>query len=174
MIARESLIEIGRFAKPHGINGELTATIDYEGLETTELKCIFCEIDGIPVPFFVESERQKGVSVLLTIDGISDERQASMLSLKTIYALRDDHEIIDDDATGGWYAESLKGFTVKDNDETIGEIVDIDTSTINYLFIVERPDGSTVRIPIADEFIVAVDEKSRVLEMELPEGLLDL
>ena len=82
MIARESLIEIGRFAKPHGINGELTATIDYEGLETTELKCIFCEIDGIPVPFFVESERQKGVSVLLTIDGISDERQASMLSLK--------------------------------------------------------------------------------------------
>ena len=38
MIARESLIEIGRFAKPHGINGELTATIDYEGLETTELK----------------------------------------------------------------------------------------------------------------------------------------
>ena len=118
MIARESLIEIGRFAKPHGINGELTATIDYEGLETTELKCIFCEIDGIPVPFFVESERQKGVSVLLTIDGISDERQASMLSLKTIYALRDDLEISDDDATGGWYAESLKGFTVKDNDET--------------------------------------------------------
>ena len=112
--------------------------------------------------------------MLLTIDGISDERQASMLSLKTIYALRDDLEISDDDATGGWYAESLKGFTVKDNDETIGEIVDIDTSTINYLFIVERPDGSTVRIPIADEFIVAVDEKSRVLEMELPEGLLDL
>ena len=103
MIRREDIIEIGQFAKPHGINGELTATIDYDGLDITQLKCIFCDIDGIPVPFFVESERPKGSSVLLTIEGITDERQAAMLSLKPIFALRDELDIEEDDATDGWY-----------------------------------------------------------------------
>lgn len=173
MITRDSLIEIGQFAKPHGINGELTATIDYEGLDTTELRCIFCDIEGIPVPFFVESERPKGSSVLLTVEGISNERQAAMLSLKPIFALREDLDI-DDNETDGWYAESLKGYTVKEDDTTIGTITDIDTSTLNYLFIVERPDGSTVRIPIADEFVTHIDEKNHTVGMTLPDGLLDL
>ena len=174
MIARDSLIEIGRFAKPHGINGELTATIDYEGLDTTALRCIFCDIDGIPVPFFVEAERPKGSSALLTIEGISDERQAAMLSLKPIFALKDDLDIDENENEDGWYAEALVGFTVKEQDMTVGKITDIDFSTLNYLFIVERPDGSTVRIPVADEFITAVAEGSHVIEMALPDGLLDL
>ena len=174
MIRREDIIEIGQFAKPHGINGELTATIDYDGLDITQLRCIFCDIDGIPVPFFVESERPKGSSVLLTIEGITDERQAAMLSLKPIFALRDELDIEEDDATDGWYAEALIGFTVTEGDSTIGKITAIDTSTINYLFLVERPDGSDVRIPVADEFVIAIDEKDRIIEMDLPAGLLEI
>lgn len=174
MIAREKLIEIGQFAKPHGINGELTASIDFESLNFTDLKCIFCDIDGIPVPFFVLSERPKGASVLLTIEGISNDRQASMLSLKPIYALRDDLDIEECSDTDCWYAESLSGYSIKEGDSYIGKITDIDDSTINYLFIVERPDGAIIRIPIANEFIISVDDRSRTIEMSLPEGLLEL
>lgn len=174
MIRREDIIEIGQFAKPHRINGELTATIDYDGLDVTQLKCIFCDMDGIPVPFFVENERPKGSSVLLTLEGISDERHAAMLSLKPIFALRDELDIEDDDTADGWYAEALIGYTVTEADSTIGKITGIDTSTINYLFLVERPDGTEVRIPVADEFIIAIDEKNRTIEMDLPAGLLDI
>ncbi len=174
MIRREDIIEIGQFAKPHGINGELTATIDYDGLDLTQLKCIFCDIDGIPVPFFVENERPKGSSLLLTLEGVSDERQAAMLSLKPIFALRDELDIEEDDAADGWYAEALIGYTMTEGDTVIGEITGIDTSTINYLFLVERPDGTEVRIPIADEFVVGISETDKTIEMDLPAGLLDI
>ena len=174
MIRREDLIEIGQFAKPHGINGELTATIDYDTLDTTQLTCIFCDIDGIPVPFFVEKERPKGASVLLTLEGISDEQKAAMLSLKPIFAMRDELDIEEDESADGWYAESLVGYTMIEADTTIGEITGIDTSTINYLFLVRRPDGSEVRVPVADEFVVAIDEENRTIEMDLPVGLLEI
>lgn len=174
MIRREDIIEIGQFAKPHGINGELTATIDYDGLDLTQLKCIFCDIDGIPVPFFVENERPKGSSLLLTLEGVSDERQAAMLSLKPIFALRDELDIEEDDAADGWYAEALIGYTMTEGDTVIGEITGIDTSTINYLFLVERPDGTEVRIPVADEFVVGISEADKTIEMDLPAGLLDI
>lgn len=173
MIRPEDLIEIGRFAKPHGINGEITATIDYDGLSVADLRCIFCDIDGIPVPFFVENERPKGSSVLLTIEGITDERKAAMLSLKPINALRDDLDI-DEADNDGWYADSFVGFNMTQAGELIGTITAIDTATANYLFIVERPDGSEVRIPVADEFVTDVNEAERNIDMDLPEGLLDL
>lgn len=176
MITVNELVEIGKFNKPHGIAGEVNATIDRD-VDVSSLKCIVLDVDGIYVPFFIESFRSKGVdSCLLTIDGICSEDDASRLSKKTIYALKKDCALPDDDGSDddGMYAEDFIGYTISDTGgNVIGKIEDVDDSTDNVLFIV-RTDEKNVYIPVADEFIVRIDSDALMVAMELPSGLIDL
>ncbi|MDE6309933.1 MAG: ribosome maturation factor RimM [Muribaculaceae bacterium] len=174
MITRQQLTEVGRTIKPHGINGEIAAAID-PILDLDTARCLVLDIDGIFVPFFVGSWRSRGSeAVLLNIDGVSDENAAKSLCGKAVYALNEDvhHDGDDDD---GFYADDLQGYTiVDDNASVIGTVVRVDTSTVNTLFEVERPDGSTVYVPVADEFILGINPQDGIIEMSLPEGLFDL
>ena len=61
-----------------------------------------------------------------------------------------------------------------DNGKDIGTITDIDDKTDNWLFIVERTDGSEVMIPAHEEFITEIQQEERIMVMDLPLGLLDL
>ena len=56
--------------------------------------------------------------------------------------------------------------------KVIGEIVDVDDSTENVLFVVEHAEGREVLIPIAEEFIDGIDHDARRIFMNLPLGLL--
>lgn len=177
MITIDQLTEIGKFNAPHGIHGEIAATIDFD-VDLAALHCIVVEMDGIFVPFFINTLRPRNhASLLLTIDGITDEKQASELTNKLIYALseefpEDEEEIIDDD---GFFAADLIGFDVKDVDEKLaGKIVDIDDSTENVLFIVDSDDDKRILIPVADEYIEAIDAANRLLTVNLPDGFLDI
>ena len=49
----------------------------------------------------------------------------------------------------------------------------MDDSTENALFVVEN-EGKTVYIPISEDFITEIDEQGKTIEMDLPEGILDL
>ncbi len=56
---------------------------------------------------------------------------------------------------------------------TVGTIEDVDLSTQNALFIVCNPEG-TVYIPISEDFIDNIDTENRVIQMTLPEGIVNL
>lgn len=173
MITHSSVTVIGSFIKPHGINGELAATVD-PGIDIAGLKCIVADIDGILVPFFIDSFRTRGSeAVLLKIDGITDENQAKLLAGKEIMAFKE--EVSDtDDLSDGFYASDLIGWHLSDGKTAIGQIVDINDSTENTLFVVRRPDGNEIFIPVADELIEDVDADRHNLVMNLPLGILDL
>ena len=68
----------------------------------------------------------------------------------------------------------FKGFRAVDKKlGEIGEITDIDESTINTLFVVEK-QGEEILIPVQEEFIAGIDHKKRTITFDLPEGLLSL
>ncbi len=176
MIKKDELIEIGVFNKPHGICGEINATIDID-IDLSDLKCIVLNIDGIFVPFFIQSVRPKGSDTfLLTIDGIDNENDALQLSRKEIYALKIDCDIVDDSENDeeGMYAEDFIGYTIIDEKNIIGKITAIEDSTENILFIVTTPNDNEIYIPVASEFITAIDTESHTLHMNLPLGLSSL
>lgn len=87
MIATDNLTAIGQFGRPHGLKGEISAQIPDTDIDPGELPCIFVELDGLYVPFFIESWRTKGTeTVLLTLDGIDSQPAASKFTNKTLYA----------------------------------------------------------------------------------------
>lgn len=176
MITRDELIAIGRYNKPHGVAGEISATIDVD-LDTLQgLSCLVTDIDGIFVPFFVNACRPKSQeTVLLTIDGIDNEKEVSRLVNHDIYALKRDYrqESLDSDADG-FPLDYFIGFELHDSDgERVGEITDVDEQTENAIFIVDR-EGAELMVPATDELIVEFDLDKKVMVMDLPQGLLDL
>lgn len=176
MILRDELIAIGRYNKPHGVAGEISATIDVDIDTLQELSCLVSDIDGIFVPFFVNSCRPKSQeTVLLTIDGISSEKEVTRLVNRDIYALKRDYrqESIDNDADG-YPLDYFIGFELQDADgNRVGEITDVDEQTENAIFIVDR-DGGEIMVPATDDLIVEFDLDKKVMVMDLPQGLLDL
>ena len=81
MITADQLIEIGRYNKAHGINGEISATFDCDTMAVGELSALVSPMDGIFVPFFVNGIRPKNNdTLLLKIDGISNETQLNASS----------------------------------------------------------------------------------------------
>ncbi len=194
MILRTELKEIGRLQKPHGINGEITASSPLDSGEFSALRCIVLEIDGIFVPFFIRSVRPKSSqTVLLTIDGVASEAEAASLCPATLFALRDDISRLEagnnngnavdgaeasaeDDEDEGFYAEDLVGYTVESDDGLLhGEIIELDDSTDNYLFIVRDRQGRRLMLPVADgSMIEEIDQERHHLLLSLPQGLLDI
>lgn len=56
----------------------------------------------------------------------------------------------------------------------LGKVTDVDMSTVNTLFVVERPDGEELLVPAQEEFIKGIDQERKLIVVDLPEGLLNL
>ncbi len=177
MITRGQLVEIGRYCKPHGVKGEISASIDcdFEALE--HLSCIISDVDAIFVPFFMEGLRQKSITtVLLTLDGIDSEQDASLLVNKEIYALKSEFEPLSKEMSPEEFPVNyFVGFQVYHHGEAIGTVVDVDASTANVLFKVARASGGgDLLLPAAPELINDVETEERKIHMSLPEDLFAL
>ena len=176
MITRDQIVEIGHYNKPHGVSGEISASIDIDIDLLPSFECLVADIDGIFVPFFVNSIRSKSTSTaLLTIDGINSEKDASVLVNHTIYVMKDVYERMAEEADCDEYPlDYFIGFRVLNGDTEVGEVSDINDATENVLFVVTRPDGSQVQLPAVDDLIVEINDDKQILVMDLPEGILDL
>lgn len=179
MIFREDLIEIGAYNKPHGINGEISATFDYDIDIISSYNCFISEINGIFVPFFAENIRPKSnETVLLKIEGIDDEKSVKLLVNHKIYAMKTsfkDARNKFDENSDEISIDYFIGFNIYSNEnEVVGKIIDVDCSTENYLFVVENKDSNNILIPATDDFIVDIDFDKNVLTMCLPEGILNI
>lgn len=173
MIRKEELFKIGKFTKPHGVKGEITLLTQYEGLETMDEPYIVCEMDGIFVPFFVESFRIKSNSALLVkfecLD--SDEAVRPFVNREAYISLT----AIDPEEMGEemlW--EDWLGYRVFDEREgELGTIMAVDTSTVNVLFRIDHK-GRELIFPAAEELVHSVNEDEKIIWVKMPEGLLDL
>ena len=176
MITREELIAIGHYNKPHGVVGEISATVDVDYDVLQSLTCLVSEIDGIYVPFFVNACRPKTAdTVLLTIDGIASEQEAARLVNHDIFALKRDYSAASDEADAdGYPLDYFISFELQDSDEKrVGEIIAVDEQTENAIFTRDR-DGDELMVPANDNLIVEFDIDKRVMVMDLPQGLIDL
>ncbi|MCF0213433.1 MAG: 16S rRNA processing protein RimM [Muribaculaceae bacterium] len=172
MLKPTDTVSIGHTLKPHGIKGELVAVLDCNPLDLT---CIFLEMEGLMTPFFLSSARARSSeSWLLTVDNVDNEAKAKTLCGHTVFALKSEVETEDEEDADGMYASDFVGYAMKDAAfGDIGVIDDIDDSTENVLFLVRNAEGNIVYVPVADEFIVDIDTDNKILEVDLPEGLIE-
>lgn len=167
-------MEIGRLLKPHGVKGEIGAEL-FGDLDLKELRCVIVNEEGIYVPFFIESYRPKSKDTyLIKFDHLDSDLDVAVLSLKEMYALKDDVQE-EDENEEGFYVGDLIGYTAVNSDgSVIGSIDDINEDTENTLFIITDPSNRSLLVPAVAEFISGVDIDKKIVELDLPEGLFDL
>ncbi len=173
MIVREDLIKIGHFAKPHGIKGELSFIFTDDSFDENECSFLICELNGIFVPFKIEEYRFKSdSSALMKLKGIGNEEQAKILSNTEVYFPKKHQRSNSDSDDYTW--DYFIGFTLQDADsKTIGQIIDVDETTMNVLFVVKYKKEE-ILIPVSEEIVLNIDQKKKIIQLELPEGILDL
>ncbi len=166
------LTEIGTIQRTHGVNGEVQIawTNDFEP-EEHKLESVFLLIEGIPIPFFIKSLRSKGRDAsLIVFDEVNDMVEANDLVGLRIFA-----EIKRKPKSDEVYLDDLVGYTIITNlGVKLGEIDGIQDYSGNLVFQVKNSAGNEVLIPATPDFILELDEDSKTLIMELPEGLADL
>ncbi len=174
MIQRDELIKIGQFNKPHGIVGELSFSFTDDIFDRTDCPFFVCEVEGIFVPFFIEEYRFRGeTAALVKLQDVNSEPEARAFINKEVYFHK---SYIDDDqeelsAPGDFFI----GFLAEDVlYGELGTIVAVDDSTVNTLFIIEQADGEELLIPANDDFVVAIDVEKKFIQLNVPEGILDL
>ncbi|MCM1290651.1 MAG: ribosome maturation factor RimM [Prevotella sp.] len=181
MITRADITPIGKFHKTHALKGELNAVLDIDAEFLDRTHPLIVDVDGIYVPFYCESVRPKGhFSSLVKLQDIDTEDDAKEFVNKEIFALKSDitefdNEFERESENEGTYADDLVGYKIVDvnTGHEIGEISGLNLSTANALFIIQSGED-TIMIPIADEFIKNIDDEAHVIEMQLPEGLVDI
>ena len=169
MIRREEVYKIGKLGKAHGVKGEISFLFDDDVFDRVDADYLILDIDSILVPFFIEEYRFKTDSnALIKFEGMDTQEQVRELTGCDVYFPR---ELADEDSDSlSWSA--LVGYELIEakTGDIIGKIASIDDATINILF--ELEDGRL--IPASEELITNVDTKKHQIEIELPEGILEL
>ncbi|MDE6811054.1 MAG: hypothetical protein K2J15_01755 [Muribaculaceae bacterium] len=185
MIQESEIIHVGKFFRTHALKGELNAMTDgYESeLLDTDFPLIV-EIDGILVPFYVDSWRPKGLfGCLVKLEGINSQARAQEFVNKMIYMRREDvAEALEMDVEDLRTEDDFQNYRVEvEGYGYIGRVEELDSTTENLLLKV-RPENSDklIYIPFVEEFLVSVREKEagpnsdNTILLRLPEGILDL
>lgn len=165
----EDLYKIGKIGKPHGVKGEVSFHFSDDVFDRTEAEYLMLCIDGLMVPFFMEEYRfRSDETALVKFCDIDTQERASELTGCEVFFPRD---VADDDDDNLSWAEII-GYSLIDSatGKNVGKIASVDDSTINILF--ELEDGTL--IPASIELITNVDKKHKEIEIELPDGILDL
>jgi 16S rRNA processing protein RimM len=168
MIRLEEISPIGVFGKTHGIKGEinLELNVDFD-LENTPY--IIVDIDGIFVPFFINNYRYKSDTVaLVQFEDIDTEERVRPFFGKKAYVKK---EVLDDGEEDELSINYYVGFTMLTPQRTvIGQIVEIDDSTANVLFVLDND----ALIPVGAVEVLDLDPDRHTMIVEVPEGLLDI
>ena len=124
----------------------------------------------VSYPFERYQLNQKG-NAIATFEGFTSSDDVNRVKNMSLYLSKELLPILEEEE---YYLHELVGCTVIDEKEgEIGLISEVNTQTAQtLLFIGEEPNEKI--IPLVDEFILEMDKKSKVLKVDLPEGILDL
>lgn len=169
MLKKEDFVYYGKFLKPHGTKGEIGLQSDGFTLGD-DCDFVACDIDGILVPFFFETIRSKSSDIsIVKVERMESAEDVRFLTNRDTYIPR---QWVEESEELTW--SYFKGFKAIDTElGELGEIVDVDDSTMNTLFVVEGENDETL-IPAQEEFIVNIDHENKEIIFELPEGLVSM
>lgn len=163
---------LGYIARRVGNHGELAFIFDVDNPSAYQkLESVFIEINNTLVPFFIKKNQIKGNTATVTIDGIDSIDKAEKLVKSTLYLPL---SFLPPLKGKKFYFHEMPGFTAFD--KKYGEI-GIVTEVLDFpqqaIFSI-RQGKNEILIPAKEEFIVSINRESKRLELDAPEGLIDL
>ena len=160
------MLQIAKILKSDGTDGGLLISArDIDPKDIDPKEPVYIEFDGLPVPFFIESLRPKGTGkAVIHITGVGNLEDSEELVGKAVYSEAFEQE---DDLEG-----SFIGWTLLDKGREVGSVSELEPFPGNPCLCVDTPKGQ-VMVPLHEDLINKADPRTRTLDLDLPDGLLD-
>ncbi len=168
----EDCFEIGYITKTRGLKGEVQVAFSYNEPEKLKINSIFIEVNSKLVPYFVSFYKipmpQVGYFSFEDIDHID---KAYQLTKKKIYL---PNRLKPKKKKEEFSFTDLVGFTASDTKKgVLGEITEVKEFPQQYIATIIYQEKE-VLVPLNEAFILDIDIKAETINLNLPEGLLDL
>lgn len=164
---------LGRVTKKYSFKGEVIIHLDTDEPEIYQnIDAVFIETGKDLLPFFIEkSSFQKGRELRVRFEDVKTEQDAEAILKKEVYLPLQFLPKLSGDK---FYFHEVMGFSLVDvNHGVIGTIESINDSTAQALFIVSSGEDE-ILVPMVKDFIKKVDRKKREIQVETPEGLINM
>jgi 16S rRNA processing protein RimM len=168
----ESYRNIGKLVAVFGLAGELVLQhrlgrkTSLKGLKTLFLE----ERPDEMLPWFIEGIRVKSETELFVkLEGLDSKEAARRVVQKEVWLTEADFEKF----AGRSAPISLVGFRLLDGDTDLGEILEVIEQPHQVLCRIDLA-GKEALIPMHEKTLRRVDQKARVVHVDLPDGLLDV
>ncbi len=164
--------KIGKLVAVHGLKGELLL-IHELGKKTSlkGLQAIFIEEKKSSfLPWFIETTKIKSEKeIYLKLEGVNTREAAIKLTQKEIWLPEVDFKKFADKTAPA----SLLGYTIINNNESLGEILELIEQPHQLLCRLEIK-GKEVLIPLHEESLKKINHRKQEVLVELPDGLLEI
>lgn len=169
---------VGRVVKAHGITGELVVDVRTDDPDqrfapggVLLLKPRGREQGSREV--VVQSVRPHGGRLLVRLDGVSDRDAAE--ALRGGLFVIDSAELPPIADPDEFYDHQLEGLVVRTADgRDLGSVTEVLHTAAGELLSVRAGDGPEVLVPFVSAIVTTVSLAGGVIEIDPPEGLLDL
>ena len=163
---------LGKILKPHGFDGKVNTYLDTDEPAIYEdLEMVFININGSPVPYFVEQIILKNNKATIKFQDVDTIEQSSFLIQKEMYLpLASLPEL----SGTKFYFHEIIGFKVTDKIfGEIGEIIQV-LEYPNQAVLQVMHKQKEVLIPASSDVIKSIDRTKKEIEVEAPDGLIDI
>ena len=161
-------IKIGKVLKTHGFKGHLKIYVDEFYMND------FLDINSVIInnlPYFISSKDINSNSqAIILLEDIDSKEKAQKLQGKELLAKEDDlTEILD----GNEFDDIVTYVILDKNYGEIGKINEIVEMPFQIMAKVTYKD-KPILIPLNDDFITLINDKKKTVEMQLPNGFLEI
>ena len=169
----EDCFYLGKIVRKHSFKGEVVIKLDTDEPELyQEMESVYVDFGNNLVPFFIEkSSLHKGNQLRVRFEDVNSEADADAILKSDIYLPL---TLLPKLSGDQFYFHEIIGFKVVDrNFGEVGIIVKINETAAQPLFEIDR-EGTVILIPMVDEFIKKVDRENKKIEVQTPDGLIEL
>jgi 16S rRNA processing protein RimM len=157
---------LGEFIKLFSFRGELIFYSELKSVFVENLESLFVNFNESYVPYqIIKVKSHKKNNYRTQLKDVNSESEARRLLKKDIYI-----EKIESSDNTDYIVDNFK---VYNNKKYIGVVISTFNKTGQSIMEVKMSD-KVVLIPLVDQFVVEINDEELKIDMDLPEGLLDI
>ncbi|MCD4665846.1 MAG: ribosome maturation factor RimM [Bacteroidales bacterium] len=164
---------LGKIIKTSGYMGGLVFFFDVDDIEEYKnIEAVFIDVNDELIPFAIENIRFKTRNTaIVKLEDIASEDEAVALIGSGLYMPLN---FLPELTGNKFYFHEVISFSVVDQRQgNIGNIDRILDQSKLAIFVVKYKNKE-ILIPVSDEIIIKVDRENKTIEVDIPEGLIDI
>ncbi|WP_207429528.1 ribosome maturation factor RimM [Pedobacter sp. SYSU D00535] len=168
----EDCFYIGYITKTKGLKGEVQIYFEFDDYQDLELDTVFIEINGKLIPYFTAAVKlQTNKTGYIYFEDVPTIEVAEKLLKKSVFLPNTKKPEREDDE---FYYTDLKGFIAIDEQHgELGEIIEVHEYPQQFIAVVAYK-FQEIMFPLNEEIIRSIDDDEGVVQVRLPDGLLDV